>query len=436
MRAAFFIAISAAACIETPALDFEILLPGAEGGVVLVDRGAGRPDQFAADAVRIAPDTGAIQDFSLVTSATTVTFVGYPCPLERYGWTPGPLSLTPGAALPTGAVVARRLLLRELNNIQVPRHLSGVGGRVPVVEADAPSVRGFPGGYGARIAGGRPRSLFLDADRAAMFVPNWGIFIFDRGLSLGGEGQQPFPLDAKGAVGFDGLVGLTAGSPSALTRFPSTEEYFYARSDRPALRGLTGGFEDGVATYYSVDILKDELVQMTISGTTALTRTFTRGVKVPVDEAFDLVWTEPGRIFLVGANPWPVELSDGRRRDRLDLPGSKIAAGAGRMVAVDGERALIGPASGRGPWLEWDCPLPKEPVAAAIRAGEAAIAGIDRVDVRSDGACGACSHLVANPPLAEIRDLTYFPDHLLVLQNAFSAQVAVSTWLERPRAGP
>ena len=39
-------------------------VPGAEGGVVLVDRGAGRPDQFEAHAVRIAPDTGAIQDFS------------------------------------------------------------------------------------------------------------------------------------------------------------------------------------------------------------------------------------------------------------------------------------------------------------------------------------------------------------------------------------
>ena len=91
------------ACIETPALDFEILLPGAEGGVVLVDRGAGRPDQFEAHAVRIAPDSGALQDFTLVTSATTVTFVGYPCPLERYGWIPGPLDLRPGAKLPTGA---------------------------------------------------------------------------------------------------------------------------------------------------------------------------------------------------------------------------------------------------------------------------------------------------------------------------------------------
>ncbi|MBK6689497.1 MAG: hypothetical protein IPG45_33850 [Deltaproteobacteria bacterium] len=432
MRAALLLLASTSACIETPALDFEILLPGAEGGVVLVDRGAGRPDQFEAHAVRIAPDSGALQDFTLVTSATTVTFVGYPCPLERYGWAPGSLDLRPGAKLPTGAVVARRLLLRELDSIEVPRHLSGIGGQVPIVEAEAPSVRGFHGGYGARIAGGRPRVIALDAEIAAMFVPNWGVSVFGRDMSSGDEGQEIVLFDAKGAVGFDGLVGLTAGSPSALVRFPAPAVFDFARSDRPALRGLAGGFEAGVPTYYSIDILRDELVQMTISGTTAVTRTFTNGVEVPEDEAFDLVWTEPGRLFLVGAKAWPLELTDGRLRERQDLPGSKIAAGAGRMVAVDGERALIGASSGQGPWLEWDCPLPAEPVAAAIRGDEVAIAGIDGVDVRSEGACGACYRLEPSAPLAQVRDMAYFPGNLFVLQNAFDAQFAITTWLERP----
>lgn len=428
--------VAVVGCVEAPLLEGEVRLIGAESALVVVDRGAGLADRFEGHAVRVDPESGALRDFALTTSATTVTFVGYACALERYGWLPGPLStgLVPAGEaplrLPPNAHSAVRVEGRRVVSAPPPRSLAQIEGHSPLLVASAPSVRDFHAGGSANVAGERVRVLPFGPRRAVLYVPDWGAQIFEpvETSTL----ANTFVFDAKGMVTFDGLVGLTAGSPSALVRLPAPDRSSYALSDRPALRGLAGGYEDGVAAYYSFDLVAGGLVRMTINGTVAVTRTFVPDIRIPSDEALDLVWTEPGHLYLVGVEAWPIELTSGRARPRPDLPGSRVAAGAGAMVVASAKGALIGPTHGRGPWLEWDCPLPDEVVGAAIDDRQVVIAGRDRLYLRTLGACGACREVQPSIPLAQVRDVILLPQDLVVIENAFSSANAIGTWVDRP----